>query len=110
MFKRDGQYYAGFGVCCCFCGAGSNVQIFRASQPMGPYGNPVQVATAQDWYGQTGAVWFTGQDYVLFGDRWQSAPDHIKAHDFSFMAPLKWDAAGNPQSFAGFQNWVEISY
>ena len=31
-------------------------------------------------------------DWVLYGDRWQSAPDSIKAHDFSYMAPLVWSA------------------
>ena len=30
---------------------------------------------------------------MLYGDRWQSAPDHIKAHDFSYVAPLVWSAA-----------------
>ena len=34
-----------------------------------------------------------GVDYVLYGDRWQSAPDHVKAHDFSYMAPLVWNAS-----------------
>jgi hypothetical protein len=27
---------------------------------------------------------------VLYGDRWQSAPDKIKGHDFSYVAPLVW--------------------
>ena len=30
---------------------------------------------------------------MLYGDRWQSAPDHVKAHDFSYMAPLVWNAS-----------------
>ncbi len=34
-----------------------------------------------------------GVDYVLYGDRWQSAPDHIKAHDYSYMAPLVWSGS-----------------
>jgi hypothetical protein len=31
-------------------------------------------------------------DYVLYGDRWQSAPDRIKGNDFSYLAPLVWSA------------------
>ena len=110
MFKRNGQYYAGFGQCCCFCAAGANVQIYRADHPLGPYGQPVTVAEPVNWRGQTGAVWFTGQDYVLFGDRWQSAPDHIKAHDFTYMAPLQFDADGNPMPWPAFQDTVSIAY
>ena len=34
-----------------------------------------------------------GVDYVLYGDRWQSAPDRIKGHDFSYLAPLVWNAS-----------------
>ena len=30
---------------------------------------------------------------MLYGDRWQSAPDHIKAHDFSYMAPFVWNSS-----------------
>jgi hypothetical protein len=36
---------------------------------------------------------FAGVDYVLYGDRWQSAPDHIKGHDFSYMAPIVWNSS-----------------
>ena len=27
---------------------------------------------------------------MLYGDRWQSALDRIKAHDFSYLAPFVW--------------------
>lgn len=114
MFKRDGTYYVGFGQCCCFCGGGTNVELFSASAPLGPYTSLGNVIEAGAWGGQTGAVFFTGVDYVLYGDRWQSAPDRIKGHDFSYVAPLVWGsrpvaaggefakAADNPMVY-----WVE---
>ena len=39
------------------------------------------------------AARLAGVDYVLFGDRWQSAPDGLKSHDFSYVAPLVWSAS-----------------
>ena len=30
---------------------------------------------------------------MLYGDRWQSAPDGLKSHDFSYVAPLVWSAS-----------------
>lgn len=90
MFKRGGTYYVGFGRCCCFCAAGSNVELFAAAAPLGPYTSLGDVIAPAAWGAQTGAVFFTGVDYVLYGDRWQSAPDKIKAHDFSYVAPLVW--------------------
>jgi hypothetical protein len=92
MFKREGLYYIGFGQCCCFCGAGSNVELFSAPAPLGPYTSLGNVIESSTWNAQTGAVFFTGIDYVLYGDRWQSAPDRIKGHDFSYVAPLQWGA------------------
>jgi beta-xylosidase len=84
MFKRAGMYYVGFGQCCCFCGGGSNVDLWMSASPLGPYTAAGTLIKPGAWGAQTGAIWATGGgDYVLFGDRWQSAPDHIKGHDFS---------------------------
>lgn len=109
MFKRNGLYYIGYGACCCFCAGGSNVELFTASSPLGPYTSLGSITTAGDWHAQTGAVWFTGVDWVLYGDRWQSAPDKLKAHDFSYMAPLVWSADGTPDHVYWADN-VTIRY
>jgi hypothetical protein len=37
MFKRGSVYYATFGSCCCYCGSGSEVHVYTASSPLGPY-------------------------------------------------------------------------
>lgn len=115
-------YYVGFGQCCCFCSEGSNVEIFSAPTPLGPYtsqgsivlpgtpGNATNPIPTGGWGAQTGAVWYTGVDFVLYGDRWQSAPDRIKAHDFSYMAPLSFFDNGTVQVLPGFQGNVTIIF
>lgn len=112
IFKRATKYFIMYGACCCFCGDGTNVDWYVSDSPLGPYTLGGTVLVSADWHGQTGAVWYTGVDYVLYGDRYQSAPDGIKGHDFAYMTPLAFDASGNPvsQQAAGFQNSVTIRY
>jgi hypothetical protein len=110
MFKREGRYYVGFGSCCCFCAGGSTVDLYVAAAPLGPYAHLATVANASVWRAQTGAVWHTGADWVLYGDRWQSAPDRIKAHDFSYMAPLRFAPNGGVLPLPGWQDNVTIAF
>lgn len=109
MFKAGGLYYIVYGLCCCFCQGGTNVQAFSSTSPLGPYTDLGNIATSVDWQAQTGTVWYTGQQWVLYGDRWQSAPDHIKAHDFSYMAPLTFNANGTIVPIT-WQDTVSIQY
>jgi len=109
MFKRQNLYYIMYGPCCCFCQAGTGVEFWIASQPLGPYTNSGWIATAAIWGAQTGTVWWTGADWVLYGDRWQSAPDKIKAHDFSYWTPLVFNANGSVQAIK-WENEVTINY
>jgi hypothetical protein len=110
MFKREGKYYFGAGACCCFCGAGTDATLYVADDPIGPYTLAGTIATGPVWRAQTGAVWFTGVDYVLFGDRWQSAPDRLKSHDFSYMTPITFNADGSVQPISAFESNVTITY
>ena len=64
MFKRDGVYYVGCGQCCCFCSGGSNVELFFASTPLGPYVSLGDLIEPSAWGAQTGAVYFTGSSGV----------------------------------------------
>ena len=114
MFKREGLYYIMFGTCCCFCGAGTGVEVFTSHTPLGPYTSRGEIArnstTGESiWKAQTGAVWYTGVDWVLYGDRWQSAPDDIKAHDFSYWTPLVFRNDGSVQTIV-WQKEVSIRY
>jgi hypothetical protein len=41
------------------------------------------------------AVAFSGRsEFIWQGDRWQSAPDQIKSHDFQFWTKLQFGAKG----------------
>lgn len=64
MFKREGLYYVGFGQCCCFCGGGSNVELFFSSHPLGPYQSLGNVINSPAWGAQTGAIFFTGLSHT----------------------------------------------
>lgn len=103
IFRRKGTIYAMFGHGCCFCATGSGVNVFTATHPLGPWnsldfydigcdnstghsgatiGNCASVVHAQQncvfevqtSNGTTQMIWT--------GDRWMSAPDHKKSHDF----------------------------
>lgn len=86
-----------FGECCCYCGEGSPVVSYVASSPLGPYtaqGTVTSAIPAQ----QTNIAPFntpSGVEYMWVGDRWQSAPDHIKGHDFTYWGVLSFDEDGN---------------
>jgi hypothetical protein len=60
MFKRNSTYYVGFGQCCCFCKSGSNVELFAAPAPLGPYASLGNIILPEAWGAQTGTVFFTG--------------------------------------------------
>jgi beta-xylosidase len=90
MFKRNGTYYVGFGQCCCFCSGGSNVELFAAPAPLGPYVSLGNIIEANAWGAQTGAVFFTG---AFGGGRQQQqqqqvsrdVPSHPAARPFLFL-------------------------
>ena len=102
MFKRNGVYYATVGLDCCFCAAGSGVTFFTAPQPLGPwtehgqvgrYANKSSIPRAQQNFvipvpGINGET-----TYLWTGDRWQSAPDGKKDHDFQTWLPLEFASA-----------------
>ena len=41
-----------------------------------------------------------------YGDRWQSAPDGVKGHDFTYWSPLAFAADGNITAFAWVDNFT----
>merc|ERR1712107_778727 len=40
-------------------------------------------------------------NFIWTGDRWQSAPDHLKDHDLQTWLPLEWDDEENNNGFIG---------
>ena len=111
LFRRKGVVYAMFGHGCCFCAAGSGVNVFTAAHPLGPYtkssydigcenagdniGNCTSVVRAQQ-----NCVFdvetTSGPQMIWTGDRWMSAPDHKKSHDMQTWVPLSFDDSVNP--------------
>lgn len=105
MFKRNNKYYAVFGHCCCYCGQGSPVKAYVASHPLGPYSQGTPLTDTSIPAQQTNVLEYdspTGKQFLWQGDRWQSAPDGIKGHDFSYWGPFNFDSQGTPQPIS----WV----
>lgn len=100
MFRRGSTYYALTSAPCCYCGAGGKVYVHTAPTPLGPYtrqNQPIDFGTGNTTtQGQQSTVTAVagGNDFIWQGDRWQSAPDHIKAHDFQFWSKLEFDSDG----------------
>jgi len=105
LFKRQGVYYAVFGQCCCYCASGSPVTFYTASSPLGPYQNgtslgpniPAQQTHIVAYRSMTKSASSSSWQYLWQGDRWQSAPDGLKGHDFSYWGPLTFDSEGEIQ-------------
>lgn len=105
LFKRGSVYYAVFGSCCCYCGAGSPVSVYTASHVLGPY---TRQGTLGELHSQQTDIFAYvdssgATQFMYVGDHWQSALDRLKSHDFTVWAPLTFDATGNVTS-PGFVN------
>ena len=97
LFKKDDMYYALFGICCCFCGGGSGVQVWISENVLGPYkyvdnfnrysNNSVIIPTQHNTIFQVNTT-NNGIQYIWSGDRWQSALDGLKGHDFTYWQPM----------------------
>ena len=115
MFKRAGVYYLLFGVGCCACRGGSNVLVYTAPAPLGPYTFRGDVGSnktsghvfdkASPWNyvtrsQQTKVFTVPASDgslqYVFLGNQWVTAqqPGRPRSHDLLFWAVLQFDAAG----------------
>ena len=106
MLKRHNWYYVLFGTLCCYCPQGSGAMVFRSRNPLGPYeyrDNINRYATmprvAEDAGGDmivpaqlTAVSALPGGHHLWMGDRWESAPDGLKGHDFQHWETLQFDA------------------
>jgi hypothetical protein len=118
LFKRGGVYWALVSDSCCYCEQGGLVRAFYAASPLGPYTYAGEIAEGPHPGGapdgraateaqQTAVVAVpdgTGNTaYLWIGDRWQSAPDGLKAHDFTYWVPIPFYANGS----IGRLTWVD---
>jgi hypothetical protein len=105
LFKRKGLWYALVSESCCYCKAGGKVHAYSSKRPLGPYDYLGEITAGPNPFGGTIAT--ASQETNVFpvalasgetafvwqGDRWQSAPDKLKSHDFTYWYQLQFDAA-----------------
>eukprot|EP01062_Namystynia_karyoxenos_P029787 TRINITY_DN22323_c0_g1_i1.p1 TRINITY_DN22323_c0_g1~~TRINITY_DN22323_c0_g1_i1.p1 ORF type:complete len:366 (+),score=96.21 TRINITY_DN22323_c0_g1_i1:85-1182(+) len=116
LFERAGWYYLTFGKLCCFCHQGSGVRVFAARSPLGPYSDMgINIGRAPGGASVTGAqqnyvarlrAASGGYVYLWTGDRWASAPDHLKGHDLQFWQPLTFNDSVTPPAIAPL-HWAD---
>jgi hypothetical protein len=130
IFSQGGRWYVMAGVCCCFCRDGANAFVWVSSSgPLGPYvlqdgtssglmGNVIPFNASSGRY-LTGAQQFSVAAIPLFkggeplpvyvGQRFGSADDGLKCHDYQYMAPLSLLPSGAVAELAWVDNFqVEI--
>lgn len=90
MFRRNGTYYALLGQTCCFCAEGGPVTYYTSRNPLGPYVKRERISSLPAQ--QTQVSKLPGDVLLWRGNRWQSAPDRIKAHDFTYFHVLQFSA------------------
>ena len=117
LFEHHGRWFVMAGTCCCFCHAGSNAWTWVADHPLGPY---TLVGDLIGWNATAGTYNTQSQQFsvaqlptpsgpqpLYIGQRFGSALDGLKCHDFQHWVPLQFDAQGNPKPF-GFLDSFEL--
>jgi hypothetical protein len=109
FFERDGVFYILCGTGCCGCRGGSNIYVFTASAPLGPYHYQGDVGSNTSapfdphspWNyptrAQAAAVVRIGAQYLWMGNQWTTsrAPGNPRNHDLLYFWPLEFTADGN---------------
>ena len=87
MFHRHGFYWLITGHCCCFCSEGSDGRVYVSNHSaLGPYSETQMNINRVDGDGalivnaQQSFIAQIGDQLLWTGDRWKSAPDHLKGH------------------------------
>eukprot|EP01084_Bolivina_argentea_P083672 151486_1 len=123
IFKHigNGLYYAFTSYCCCYCANGGDVIVWVSDNVLGPYNrtepfiNDVKgVGNNKDLviHAQETDVLLVetddskGYQYIWIGDRWQTAPDGAKAHDFTYWGPLIWNNKTSVQVMKWYDNFT----
>jgi len=103
LFERKGTYFLLFGPTCCFCSEGSGADVWTAPHPLGPwkstgqdlnpstFGKGRAIKAQNSFVIQTHVTDSSRSKYIFVGDRWDSAPDKLKSHDFQYWQPLAFD-------------------
>ena len=104
LFRRNSLYYALCGPLCPACSEGSQVQVFTAVSPLGPFtprsninrspeNDSPDIPAQETWVAKIPTS--GGPVFVWMADRWGSSPDGTNGHDFQFCAPLAFSPNGD---------------
>lgn len=126
IFEAGGRWYVMAGVCCCFCHDGANAFVWISDAgPLGPY--ELQNSTSSSGllgdvipYNASRGVYLTGAQQfgvaqiqttagavpVYIGQRFGSADDGLKCHDYQFWSPLTILPGGNVAEMAWSNDFV----
>ena len=96
VFLRNSVWYLLYGPTCCFCHEGSGSVVLTAPHPLGPWN--ASHADLNPKRGIVGSRPIAAQEsfiihviksdsFIYVGDRWRTAPDHLKSHDFQSLRP-----------------------
>ncbi|CAM9121962.1 unnamed protein product, partial [Ectocarpus fasciculatus] len=119
FFERKGWYYILYGPTCCFCKEGSGAEVLVSSSPLGPWTsmdtdlNPrLPDSLYRTIAGQNSFIFQVasadgGMTVIFASDRWSSASDGLKSHDFQYWQPLSFDDSVSPPTIAPlvWQDW-----
>jgi hypothetical protein len=133
LFRRNGVYYALFDNTCCWCKAGTGCRVYTADSPLGPYtyrgdinrnvdSDPRRIDSnngdTKPGDGRDDVIIAMqsrrvlelptkdGTRFVVIGDRWQTAPDGLKGHDYTYWtSPLEFDEDGMIRRLAWEDEW-----
>jgi len=124
MMRRGEMYYAIVASDCCFCAQGSSAIVYTASDPLGPWTrhndiNSIAASVDEDREvanshrrvsAQQSFVLEVpqpdGMAYLWGGDRWQSADDGFKSHDYQVWLPLVFNETGGVEPLEWVDNWT----
>ncbi len=125
MFKRGNVYYLLAGADCCACAGGSNILVYTADHPLGPFtlqsdvgSNPSPFDAHEPDHYVTGAqgsdvIRVPGVDgsvqFLWLGNQWVTAGEagHPRDHDLLYWTLLRFDGARIQQIVP--QNAVTLS-
>lgn len=113
VFYRKSTFYLLFGPTCCFCHEGSGSSVYTASDPLGPWTSQQYDLNPKDWVlgsrtikAQNSFTVDVGSSIIYVGDRWTSAPDDVKGHDFQYWYPLTFNDSTTPARISPLK-WVD---
>jgi len=117
MFRNNGRYYLLVGSDCCACVGGSNILVYTADQPLGPFtfqsdvgSNPSPFNLHVPDHFVTNAqgsevIRVPSADgslqFLWLGNQWVTAegPDHPRDHDLLYWSMIGFDEKGQIQQF-----------